>query len=114
MAPKFNGPYQINKKIIQVAYNLSLPDKSRVHRVFHVSCPKKALGKHQSEQTIPPTLDDDGRIILELEGMISTREKKLQSCVIKEYLIKWKDLPEEEASWEIEAFRQQYPLLRML
>jgi len=59
-------------------------------------------------------LDDEGRVILESEGILSTRERKLQRCTIKEYLIKGKDLPEEEASWETEAFCQQQLSLRML
>lgn len=65
-------------------------------------------------QIMLPSLDDEERVILEQEGIISTREKKLRSRVIKEYLIKWKDLPEEEASWETEAFRQQHLSLCML
>ena len=43
LAPKYYGPYQINKKISQVGYSLSLPDKSRVHNVFHVFCLKKVV-----------------------------------------------------------------------
>lgn len=99
------------KKISQVEYSLSLLDKSRVHNVFHVSCLKRALGDHQLAQTTLSSLDDEGRVILEREGIISTREKKLRSRVIKEYLIKWKDLLEEEASYK---FRQQHPSLHML
>lgn len=114
MAPKFYGPYQINKKISQVAYGLSLPETSHVHNVFHVSCLKRALGNNQSVQTKLPSLDDEGRVILELEVILSTRERKLRHCTIKEYLIKWKDLPKEEASWENESFCQQHPSLRML
>ena len=114
LAPKFYGPYQINKKISQVAYGLSLPETSRVHNVFHVSCLKRALGDNQIAQTTLPSLDDEGRVILEPEGILSTREKKLRYRTIKEYLIKWKDLPKEEASWENEAFCQQHPSLRML
>ena len=114
MEPNFYGPYQINKKISQVAYGLSLPETSRVHNVFHVSCLKRALGNNQTSQTTLPSLDDEGRVILEPEGILSTRERKLRYRTIKEYLIKWKDLPEEEASWEDEAFCQQHPSLRML
>ena len=44
LAPKFYGPYQITKKISQVAYKLQLPNKSRIHNVFHVSCLKKCWG----------------------------------------------------------------------
>ena len=87
---------------------------SRVHNVFHVSCLKRALGDHQLAQTTLPSLNDEGRVILEPEGIITTRERKLRSRAIKEYLIKWKDLPEEEAYWETEAFHQQHPSLHML
>ena len=114
MAPKFYGPYQINKKISQVAYGLSLPETSCVHNVFHVSCLKRALGNNQTTQTTLPSLDDEGRVILEPEGILSTRERELRYRTIKEYLIKWKDLLEEEASWENEAFCQQHLSLRML
>jgi hypothetical protein len=104
LAPRFYGPYQINKKISQVAYGLELPDMSHIHNVFHVSCLKRVLGKHQKAQTMLPILDDEGRIILEPEAIISTREKILHSRIIKEYLIKWKNLPEEDAIWESEHF----------
>jgi hypothetical protein len=43
LAPKFYGPYQINKKISHVAYGLELPDKSRIHNIFHVSCLKRVI-----------------------------------------------------------------------
>jgi len=63
--------------ISQVAYNLSLPDKSCAHNVLHVSYLKKELGKHQSAQTTLPILDYEGRVILKPEGIISINEKKL-------------------------------------
>ena len=61
-----------------------------------------------------PTLDDEIRIILEPEAIIASREKKLRSPIIKEYLIKWKNLPGEDAAWESEHFRQLHPSLPML
>ena len=88
-----------------MAYALELPTTSRIHNVFHVSCLKKMIGQHQKAQTILPLLDEEGRIIFEPESIIATREKRLRTRVIKEYLIKWKNLPEEDATWESEQFR---------
>ena len=62
------------------------------------------IGQHQQAQTLLPMLDDEGRIIFEPEYIITTRERILRTRVIKEYLIKWKNLPEEDATWESEQF----------
>jgi hypothetical protein len=77
LAPKYYGPYQINRKISPVAYGLDLPDNSRIHNVFHVSCLKKVVGQHKKVQTSLPMLDEEGRIILEPEAIIASREKKM-------------------------------------
>ena len=114
LAPKYYGPYQISRKISHVAYGLDLLDKSRIHNVFHVSCLKKVVGQRKKVQTLLPLLDEEGRIILEPEAIIASRERKLRSRIIKEYLIKWKNLPEEDAAWESEHFRQLHPSLPML
>ena len=79
LAPKFYGPYQISKKISQVAYGLDLPPNSRIHNVFHISCLKKVLGQQQKAQTILPILDNEGRIVLEPEAILATRERRLRS-----------------------------------
>ena len=42
LAPKFVGPFQIDKRVDPVAYKLILPQQlSLVHDVFHVSMLKK-------------------------------------------------------------------------
>ena len=65
-------------------------------------------------QTLLPLLDEEGRIILEQEAIIASRENKLRSRIIKEYLIKWKNLPEEDATWESKHFRQLHSSLPVL
>ena len=69
------------------------------------------MGRHQTAQTTLPTLDKDGKLVLEPEAIINIKKRKLHSRIIKEYLIKWKNCPEEDASWEIEKFIQQHPSL---
>ena len=77
MAPKFYGPYQITKKISQVAYELHLHDKIHIHNFFHVSCLKKMLGQHQTMQTILPMLDDEGRVIWNQMRLLQPEKKDL-------------------------------------
>ncbi|KAH9307468.1 hypothetical protein KI387_035379, partial [Taxus chinensis] len=47
-----------------------------------------------------PPLDDEGRLDLVPEGLLDWRERRLQNKVIREYLVRWKDLPLEDATWE--------------
>ena len=58
------------------------------------------LWKHQMVQTILPRLDDEGRVIWEQEASIATRKIRLHSRTLKEYLISWKNFPNEDTSWE--------------
>jgi hypothetical protein len=87
LAPKFYGPFRINKKISKVVDGLELQDNCCIHNVFHVSCLKKVFGKAQLVQTKTPECDDKGRIILEPKSILSTKENVLCSRTIKEYLI---------------------------
>jgi hypothetical protein len=42
-----------------------------------------------------PTLDNEGLFFLELEAMLTIKEKKIHFRKIKEHLIKWKNLLRE-------------------
>ena len=78
---------------------MELPVGSKIHNVFHVSCLKKVIGKHISVPEILPPLDDEGQLTLILERILKTRERKLRSEAIREYLVQWKDFHSEEATW---------------
>ena len=47
------------------------------------------------------------------EEILQVREKKLRNRVVREYLVKWKDLPIEDATWENEQVLQT-PGLKLL
>lgn len=90
------------RRIGEMACELDLPADSRVHNVFHMSRLKKALGHHIVPSTVLPPLDDEGKLVLVPEAIIEFRESNFRRHTITEYLVKWKDLPVEDATWESE------------
>ena len=53
LAPRYNGPFPVIKKVLAVAYKLQLPaEMSDVHNVFHVSQLRKCL-RVPEEQVAP-------------------------------------------------------------
>ena len=89
---------------------MELLEGSKIHNVFHVYCLKKYIGqKIIISDTLPP-LDDEGKLTLIPEKVLKTRERRLRSRIIKEYLVQWKDLPSEDATWEEENILQHQNL----
>jgi len=92
-----------------MAYKLDLSASSRVHLVFHVSCLKKVIDDKLLLQTVFPELDEEGKIIFELEAAMETINRQPHNRLISEYLIKWKNLPTEDSTWEDENFIPKHP-----
>jgi hypothetical protein len=38
LKPRFYGSYRVKIKVGEVAYELELPRRSKIHNIFHVSC----------------------------------------------------------------------------
>ena len=45
-----------------------------------------------------PPLDGEGQLILAIEEILWVKERRLRNKVIREYLVKWKELPIEDAT----------------
>jgi hypothetical protein len=113
LKPRFYEPYRVTRRNGEVAYELELPEGKKIHNVFHVSCLKKALGQHITTSVELPPLDAEGQLVLVPEEVLEVREKKLWNRVIREYLVRWRELPAEDATWESEQILQ-HPNLQLL
>ena len=51
-------------------------------------------------------LYEEGKIILYPKEIIEIRTRQLRNRSISEYLIKWKNLPTKDLTWEDESFMQ--------
>lgn len=100
LKPPFYGPYMVSTRVGEVTYELELPPGSTVHNMFHVSWMEKALGQQVTTSTELPPLDDEGHLVLVLEPILEVRERKPRNRVVSEFLVRWKDLSEEDATWE--------------
>ena len=110
LAPKYFGPYQVLERVGKVAYKLELPKTARIHSVFHISQLKKMRNPTVTRQEIPDGLTEDMELILVPDRVEGVREGKSSNGEDREVLIKWKDLPTYEATWELYSIIQkQFP-----
>jgi hypothetical protein len=110
-APRFIGPFKILEKRGEVAYQLELPPQlSDVHDMFHVSQQKKCL-RVSEEQILMEDLDAKEDLsyheyplkILETSERV-TRNKRIKMCKVQ-----WSHRTEEEATWEREELKADFP-----
>ena len=112
LAPKFYGPYTIIEEIGEVAYRLKLPPEASIHDVFHISQLKLKLGKQKVVQQQQPMLTTDFELQLWPEQVLGIRWNKELGA--NEWLVKWKNLPETEATWEaVYQMNQQFPTFHL-
>ena len=114
LASKFYDPWplSIEKKIENVAYQLQLPARAKIHLVFHVSLLKKYVRDPPQVNLELPPITDEGVVSVEPEKILDTRWIKQGEKFIEESLVKWKRLPTEDATWEATALlHNQFPSL---
>lgn len=100
---KYIGPFKIKRVVNDNAYELDLPPQMQIHPVLNVSRLKAyhdgrvAFPLRTRADTRPPpaTTSSDGDEY-EVESILAKRGKGART----EYLVRWKDWPIWEATWE--------------
>ena len=101
MAPKQEGPFEIEEVMGPVTYRLKLPQEWKVHNVFHTTLLKPYIKTetHGENYMRPPSKLLEEQEVYKVEPIVKhqRRGKGYQ------YFIKWKGYPIEEATWEPET-----------
>lgn len=98
-------------RIGKVAYKLELPLGSQIHNVFHVSLLKRHFGPEPSLPIQEPIIDIALEVSNQPEAILASRVVyKGKYRPKEEILVKWKDCPSEEATWENKwRFAKSFP-----
>ena len=81
--PRVYGPYRVIRCVGEVAYELERSIGRKIHKIFHVSYLKKAIGQHVVANMDILPIDDEGHLVLQPEAIFDTRERQLRNWVIK-------------------------------
>ncbi|OIT36196.1 putative mitochondrial protein, partial [Nicotiana attenuata] len=110
LSAKFYGPYQIVHKIEKVAYELKLPQNSKIHPIFHVSQLKKKVGDKTFVAQDPLFCTEEGQIRMEPQSILDRRIVKKGNRAATQVLVQWTNLSHEEATGEDYSFLiSQFP-----
>ena len=103
LIPKFEGPFEVIKKVGEVAYMLKLPERLKLHPTFHVSFLKPYIedaepGRVQVKHAPPLVMTQFDRGVEKIlnHRTMGVSRKNRQT----DYLVKWKSSLESEATWE--------------
>lgn len=111
---RFVGPFEILKRIGEVAYEVALPlEMEHVHNVFHVSVlrPYKLDYKHVIEYESIQLEKDLSYEELPIQ-IIGRKEQVLRNKVIPSVKVLWRNHNVEEATWELESkMKEDFPHL---
>jgi hypothetical protein len=102
LLPPWLGPFKVLSKTSSVTYRLELPPKFGFHPVVYVGLLKPYVG------TPPAHSDVDAKFAEEFQQPVDVSEFQTPERILDKkinrrgayYLVKWKDAPFHEATWE--------------
>jgi hypothetical protein len=107
------GPCRVLKKFGANAYEIELPDGIEISLIFNISNLYPYRAREASTRDEQPVIQwaknipvaEKSQMEFILDKRVSKRTKEKQYF---EYLVKWKNHPVEDASWESEAEIQKH------
>ena len=112
--PRYVGPFEILKKVGNVAYELALPPHMQhIHNVFHVSLLKKYHmdSRHIIEHD-PVEIQSDLSYVEQPVQILDRQEKVLRNKSVWLVKVLWRNPKVEESTWELESdMLERYPRL---
>jgi hypothetical protein len=93
---RYLGPYPILKKIGKMAYKLKLPEKWRIHNVFHINRLEKLSKDNWDRTPVPvPPIEVDGEFQHEVDQIKNARVYQNRL----EYFVSWVGYGIDEEMW---------------
>jgi hypothetical protein len=113
LTPRYIGPYEIQARRREVAYQLSFPESlSAMHDIFHVSQLKKCLRVLEEQLPTEDLKVQDLTYIEKPTQILETVDRVTRRNTIMMCKVKWGHHSEEEATWEREDdLKAKYPEL---
>ena len=105
LIPKYDGPFEIVKRVSTIAYNLKLHERLQIHPTIHVSFLKPYHGdeqdlvRNEARRALPTVMVQfDHEVNIILDKKVTSYQKG--ENMITYYLLKWKGATEIKSSWE--------------
>lgn len=108
------GPFKIKKKLSSVAYQMDLPEGSKILHTFHIEKLKKFKGEARATQSIHTIMAINNQPICYPLAIIDCRKIYFKGKFRKQLLVHRSNGLPEDATWEdVDSLKQAFPSIQV-